>query len=334
MQRICTRVGVEVVAFDHETVLLAQTVDALLPCAGGKYIDCTLGGAGHTERLLQRSEPSGQVLALDQDEIAIEHAKLRLQSNVHRVRFVHANFRKIESVAKTEQFMSADGILFDLGVSSPQFDDAKRGFSYRQPAHLDMRMDRTSGQTAADIVNFASEETLIKIFFEYGEEKFARRIARAIVRARAHSPLLDTVAFAELVKEAIPAAARRSGPHPARRVFQALRIAVNDELGALSEALQGAFRTLRVGGRLAIITFHSLEDRMVKQAFRDFAQGCICPPSFPICQCHRVPRAKLITRHPVVPNEDEVAANTRARSAKLRVLEKLTQDEYGDQNKP
>ncbi len=309
--------------FEHTTVLLEETVEAVLPRDGGRYIDCTLGGAGHSERLLERSAPDGLLLAFDQDTSAIEHAKQKLQAYEGRVQFVHANFRHIEEEASARNFTEVDGVLFDLGVSSPQFDEGERGFSYRFDAPLDMRMDIRQTLTAADIVNKYSEAELARIFFQYGEEKFSRAIARLIVRRREERPIDSTGELADLVKAAIPAPARRSGPHPARRVFQALRIAVNDELGALEEALQGAFQVLKPGGRMAVITFHSLEDRIVKHAFQALAQGCICPPDFPVCRCGNVPKAKLVTRKPVVPSAQEVADNPRSRSAKLRVVEKL-----------
>jgi 16S rRNA (cytosine1402-N4)-methyltransferase len=313
----------EVQPFAHTTVLLEETVDAVLPRDGGRYIDCTLGGAGHSERLLEKSSPGGEVLAFDQDQSAIDHAKGRLAPYRNRVHFVHCNFRHIEQVAKAHGFYPVDGILFDLGVSSPQFDEGERGFSYRFDAPLDMRMDVRQPQTAADLVNHLPEEELARIFFQYGEEKFSRAIARAIVRVRADHPIQTTGELADIVKAAIPAAARRHGPHPARRVFQALRIAVNDELSALEEALQGAFRVLKSGGRLAVISFHSLEDRIVKQAFQEWAKGCTCPPDFPVCRCGNEPQARLVTRKPVVPSAEEIQANPRSRSAKLRVLEKL-----------
>lgn len=309
--------------FQHVTVLLDETVDAVLPHSGGLYIDCTLGGAGHTERLLEKSFPTGRVLAFDQDQTAIAHAEHRLQTYLGRVRFAHSNFRNVERLAREQGFEPVDGIVFDLGVSSVQFDEADRGFSYRFDAPLDMRMDITQSLTAAECVNEWSEAELVDIFFRYGEEKFSRSIARAIVRERQIQPIETTGQLADIIKSAIPAAARRQGPHPARRTFQALRIAVNDELGALEEAIQGAFAILRPGGRMAIITFHSLEDRIVKQAYVRFAEGCTCPPDFPICQCGKEPRAKIITRKPIVASEAEVEDNSRSRSAKLRILEKL-----------
>lgn len=309
--------------FLHETVLLQATVDALLPQAGGQYVDCTLGGAGHSQRLLQESGPTGRLLAFDQDMAALQHAEEKLTSFKGRFTLVHANFRQLREIVIEQGFLPVDGIMFDLGVSSPQFDEAQRGFSYRFEANLDMRMDKSRGLTAADMVNDAEESELMDIFFRYGEEKFSRSIARAIVKHRGLTPIVTTTELAEIVKQAIPAAARRSGPHPARRVFQALRIAVNDELGALEAALQDAFEVLKPGGRMAVISFHSLEDRIVKRAFVERCRGCICPPKMPICQCHREPEARLVNKKPIYPSDAEVNDNPRARSAKLRVLEKI-----------
>ncbi len=310
-------------AFVHETVLLHETVSLVLPRAEGRYIDCTLGGAGHSELLLQESSPSGKLLALDQDEIALNHAKSKLSQYGNRVVFVHTNFRNVFDVATNCGFANVDGIVFDLGVSSPQFDEAERGFSYRMDAPLDMRMDRTSSISAANLVQDLEESELTSIFYRYGEEKFSRRIAKAIIKQRNLRPILTTTELADIVKEAIPAAARRTGGHPAKRVFQALRIAVNDELGSLEEAVHGAFKLLKPGGRMAVITFHSLEDRIVKHTFNEWTKGCVCPPDFPVCRCNQKPKGKLIARKPVIPSDTEVSINPRARSAKLRVIEKL-----------
>lgn len=308
--------------FVHETVLLEEAVQALQPQDGGRYVDCTLGGAGHSCLLLEKSSPNGRLLALDHDEIALNNAKIRLQPFLSRVQFARANFRDLESVVKAYNFAPVNGVLFDLGVSSPQFDEAERGFSYRLDARLDMRMDTRADVTAEDMVNQFEEKELAKIFFHYGEEKFSRRIARRIVEERAHERIRTTGQLAELVKAAIPAAARRTGPHPARRVFQALRIAVNDELEAIRAALQETLNLLAPHGRVAVITFHSLEDRIVKHAFQEWARGCICPPDFPVCQCHREPEVDIITRKPILPSAEEISRNARARSAKLRVAEK------------
>jgi 16S rRNA (cytosine1402-N4)-methyltransferase len=239
------------------------------------------------------------------------------------VTLVRTNFRDVARVARVHGFAPVDGVVFDLGVSSPQLDEAERGFSYRHDAPLDMRMDPSADRTAADLVNELPEDALADILFRYGEERFSRRIARFIVERRRRHRIETTGELAELVKAAIPAPARRSGPHPARRTFQALRIAVNDELGALEEALAGAFEVLAPGGRMAVITFHSLEDRMVKQAFAAWAKGCICPPELPVCQCGRRPQGRLLQRKPITPGNEEIERNPRARSAKLRGIEKL-----------
>ncbi|MFO2549722.1 16S rRNA (cytosine(1402)-N(4))-methyltransferase RsmH [Alicyclobacillus cycloheptanicus] len=309
-------------SFHHRTVLLHETVEAVRPRDGGKYVDCTLGGAGHTTLLLEQSAPTGRVLAMDQDETAILHAAEALSSHMHRLVLVRSNFREIRRICAEQGFEEVDGVVFDLGVSSPQFDEASRGFSYKHDAPLDMRMDRSAPRTAADLVNDLSEEELADILFRYGEERFSRRIVSAIARERQRGRIETTGQLAEIVVSAIPAAARRTGPHPARRTFQALRIAVNDELGALQTGLQEAFEVLAPGGRMAVITFHSLEDRIVKHTFQSFAEGCICPPDFPVCRCGRVPRGTVVTRKPIVPSAQEVQENPRSRSAKLRVVEK------------
>jgi len=310
--------------FNHETVLLMETVMSLQPHPGGFYIDCTLGGGGHTLEILRQSEPDGRVLCLDQDTDALENAEKVLKGFLGtRATLVHANFRNLGAVAEEHGFAAVQGIVFDLGVSSPQFDRAQRGFSYRLDAPLDMRMDMTAGISAGDIVNEWDEGQLADIFFRFGEEKFSRRIASKIVETRAQHYIGTTAELAELVKTAIPAATRRTGGHPAKRVFQALRIAVNDELGALAAGLEQAFERLTTGGRMAVISFHSLEDRMVKQQFANWAQGCTCPPDFPVCQCGRTARAKVVTRKPIVPSATEQERNSRSQSAKLRVVEKL-----------
>lgn len=309
-------------AYVHRTVLQNEAVSSLEPKSGGRYVDCTLGGAGHTALLLSLSEPSGQVLAIDQDLTAHENARARLKDEMHRVTLVQSNFRSLRRIASDEGYVPCDGILFDLGVSSMQFDEADRGFSYRMDAPLDMRMDKGQATSAKTLVNTMAEAELARVFFEYGEEKFSRRIAAAIVRRRGTKPFESTEELAQVVKDAIPAAARRTGPHPARRVFQALRIAVNDELGALSEALDASLDILGPGARVAVISFHSLEDRIVKKTFAKWALGCICPPDFPVCRCGQVPQGTVLTRKPIVPTQDEVEENPRARSAKLRVFKK------------
>ncbi|SIT00110.1 16S rRNA (cytosine(1402)-N(4))-methyltransferase RsmH [Alicyclobacillus vulcanalis] len=313
--------------FAHESVLLEEAVEALLPRPGGVYVDATLGGGGHTERILERSAPDGAVIAFDQDATAIAHAGPLKRRYGSRLTLVHANFAEMEERLHSLGAGPVDGVLFDLGVSSPQFDVPERGFSYWHEGPLDMRMDQDRPTTAREVVNTWDEDALRRILWEYGEERFAAAIARAIVRARSHKPIETTTELAEIVKEAIPAPARRSGPHPARRTFQALRIAVNDELGALERGLEAAFRVLKPGGRLSVITFHSLEDRVVKRRFQDWAQGCTCPPEFPVCQCGRTPQGRMVPRKPVTPSDEELKRNPRARSAKLRAFEKLDDGE-------
>lgn len=309
--------------FQHETVLLQQTVDSLIPNSEGTYVDATLGGAGHTRLLLEQSAPTGRVIAFDQDETAITHARQLLGDDEVRVTFVHTNFRHMKASLEELGVTAINGALFDLGVSSPQFDIPARGFSYRFEGPLDMRMDRRQTMTAEVFVNEADQGELERAFFRYGEEKFSRPIARRIVETRKQTRITSTTQLAELIKASIPAPARRNGPHPARRVFQAIRIAVNDELSVLTAGLEAAFSLLAPDGRLAVISFHSLEDRIVKQTFRDFATGCICPPDYPVCTCGRTPKGKLVTRKPIEPSERETEENPRARSAKLRVIEKI-----------
>jgi len=313
--------------FAHETVLLEEAVEALRPQPGGVYVDATLGGGGHTARLLERSAPDGAVIAFDQDETAIAHAEPLKRQYPGRLTLVKANFAEMEERLRALGVTAVDGVLFDLGVSSPQFDLPERGFSYWHEGPLDMRMDRHQPLTAREIVNEWDERELARIIREYGEERFAASIARAIARARSKKPIETTTELAEIVKSAIPAAARRSGPHPARRTFQAIRIAVNDELGALERGMEAAFRALKPGGRLSVITFHSLEDRAVKRLFQTWAQGCICPPEFPVCQCGRKPLGRMVSRKPVTPSSEELERNPRARSAKLRAFEKLDHGE-------
>lgn len=316
--------------FHHVTVLLEEAVAGLNIRSDGIYVDCTLGGAGHSERIASRLGSVGRLIALDQDDAALASAQERLKPYKERVTLVKTNFRHLEEVLKRqgapltdEGVPQVDGILFDLGVSSPQLDEAERGFSYNLDAELDMRMDRTERLTAREIVNEWPEAELARILFEYGEEKFARRIAANIVRARQQAPIETTGQLAELVKEAIPAAARRTGGHPAKRSFQAIRIAVNDELGALEDALDQAVRCLAPGGRVAVITFHSLEDRICKQAFAKFVERCTCPPDFPVCVCQKKSILRLVARKPIMPSEAELEVNPRARSSKLRIAEKL-----------
>ncbi|UQZ87050.1 Ribosomal RNA small subunit methyltransferase H [Paenibacillus konkukensis] len=315
--------------FHHITVLKEEAVEGLQIKPDGVYVDCTLGGAGHSSEIASRLGPNGLLIAFDQDDAALANAKIRLEPYQDKVRLIRSNFREIEAqLGAVERAVrdgkpQVDGILFDLGVSSPQLDEADRGFSYNHDAELDMRMDRTADLTAKEIVNEWPEQEIARILFEYGEEKFARRIAANIAAARAKGPIETTGQLVELIKEGIPAAARRTGPHPAKRSFQALRIAVNDELGAFEEALEQSIRSLAPGGRVAVITFHSLEDRICKQTFAKYVERCTCPPDFPLCVCGNKGIVKLVNRKPLEAGAEELEANPRARSAKLRIAEKL-----------
>ena len=302
----------------HIPVLLEETLSALDVRPDGFYLDGTAGGGGHSFAIASRLA-NGRLIALDQDPDAVEAASKRLAGLPATV--VRANFTEMEQVLQERQAGLADGILLDIGVSSHQLDTAERGFSYLMDAPLDMRMSQ-SGRTAADLVNTLDERELSSLFFRYGEEKYSRPIARAVVKARGERPIETTGRLAEIIRDAVPAAYRREG-HPARRVFQALRIAVNGELDCLSEALDTAFRCLKPGGRLAVITFHSLEDRMVKQRFAAFCRGCTCPPDFPVCVCGKTPAARLVLRKPAEASAEELERNPRARSAKLRCVEKI-----------
>lgn len=315
--------------FHHVTVLKEESVDGLHIQPDGVYVDCTLGGAGHSSLIASQLGAEGLLIALDQDDTALASARQALAPYGDRVQTVKSNFRELEQVlsgiprACRDGRPQVDGILFDLGVSSPQLDEADRGFSYHQDAELDMRMDRTTELTAKTIINEWPAERIARILYEYGEEKFSRRIAAVIAAARAKQPIETTGELVELIKEGIPAAARRTGGHPAKRSFQALRIAVNDELGAFETALEQAIRCLAPGGRAAVITFHSLEDRICKTTFAKYIAKCTCPPDFPLCVCGSRGSLKLINRKPIVAGGEELEANQRSRSAKLRIAEKL-----------
>lgn len=313
--------------FNHTTVLLTETVDGLAIRPDGIYVDCTLGGAGHSEYLVKQLSDEGHLYCFDQDSTAIENAKQKLAPYINRVTFVHSNFRYIKDELEKLDVTEVDGILYDLGVSSPQLDTPERGFSYQYDAPLDMRMDQTSALTAYHVINDWPYEKLVKIFFRYGEEKFSKQIAREIERARQNQPIETTFDLVELIKRGIPAAARRTGGHPAKRIFQAIRIAVNDELGAAEDSLEAAMTLLKPNGRISVITFHSLEDRLVKTMFKEAASLPELPPNLPIIPPEMQPKFKLITRKPILPSEEELAANNRSRSAKLRIIEKL--DEKG-----
>jgi len=311
------------VEFHHVPVLLNEVLEGLAIREDGTYVDCTLGGAGHSLEILRRLGPKGRLIGLDQDEAALAAAAERLAPFGDQVRLVKTNFARIAQVVDELQVGPVHGVLMDIGVSSHQLDEAERGFSFHQEAPLDMRMDRSSPVSAATVVNEWPEEELVRIIREYGEERWAKRIAQFIVRARAHGPIRTTTELVDVIKAAIPAAARREGGHPARRTFQAIRIAVNDELGALERGLEGAVQVLAPGGRLAVITFHSLEDRLVKQTFARWANPCTCPPNAPVCTCGKQPLVRHVTRKPVTASPAELEANPRSRSAKLRVVEKL-----------
>ena len=308
--------------FSHQSVLLTECVEGLHIRSDGIYVDGTLGGAGHSLEIAKRLE-RGRLIGVDRDEIALAAAKQRLEPYLDRVTLVHGNFRELPSILGELGLSVVDGMLFDLGVSSPQLDDGDRGFSYMADAPLDMRMDRGDSLTAYTVVNTWPREELRRILSQYGEERYAPRIAAAIDRRRQEKPIETTLELSELIRSAMPASALREKQHPAKRSFQAIRIAVNDELGALRELMDSAVDLLRPGGRLAVITFHSLEDRMVKTAMNDAARGCICPPDFPVCVCGRTPRVRVLTKKPIVSGEKELGENPRARSAKLRICEKL-----------
>ncbi len=307
--------------FQHETVLLHETVDQLEIKKDGIYVDATLGGAGHTSYLLSQLGDEGRVYAFDQDDVAIQNAKKNLSDS--RLTLIKANFRELKLELLAKGVNEVDGILYDLGVSSPQLDERERGFSYHNDAALDMRMDQTQELSAKTVVNEWSYEQLVRIFFRYGEEKFSKQVAREIERRRETAPIETTGELVDIIKTAIPAPARRKGGHPAKRIFQAVRIAVNDELSAVEDSLADALTMLRKNGRISVITFHSLEDRIVKQIFQEAAKGPEVPRGLPVLPDEYQPDFKLITRKPILPSVEEVEHNNRARSAKLRVIEKI-----------
>ncbi|MBH0155781.1 MULTISPECIES: 16S rRNA (cytosine(1402)-N(4))-methyltransferase RsmH [Fictibacillus] len=307
--------------FDHITVLKQESVDALHVRPDGIYVDCTLGGAGHSALILSQLE-TGHLYAFDQDDIAIENARQVLKEHEGKYTIIRSNFRHIKEELSKRGIHKVDGILFDLGVSSPQLDEADRGFSYQHDAELDMRMDQSSDLTAKEVVNEWTFNELMKIISRYGEEKFAKQIARKIEAAREKKEIQTTGELVEIIKDAIPAPARRTGGHPAKRTFQAIRIAVNDELNAFEDALQDSIELLDVGGRIAVITFHSLEDRACKNILKKASTGPELPPGLPVIPEEYKPELKLITRKPIVPTENELEENRRSRSAKLRVAEK------------
>ncbi|MGX7149174.1 16S rRNA (cytosine(1402)-N(4))-methyltransferase RsmH [Enterococcus ureasiticus] len=311
--------------FQHYTVLLKETVDGLHVKEDGIYVDCTLGGAGHSEYLLSQLGEQGHLYAFDQDQKALDFAAQRLKEYVDRgmVTFIKSNFRHLKEELANQEIYHVDGILYDLGVSSPQLDEAERGFSYHQDAPLDMRMDQDAELSAYQVVNDYSYHELVKIFFRYGEEKFSKQVAREIERVRAKAPIETTGELVEIIKSAIPAPARRKGGHPAKRIFQAIRIAVNDELGVVEESLEQAIALLNKNGRISVITFHSLEDRIVKSMFKEYSTMQDLPPGLPVVPEEFQPELKVITRKPILPGETELAENNRSRSAKLRIAEKV-----------
>jgi len=309
--------------FSHIPVLLNETLEHLMPERGGIFVDGTLGGGGHAEAVLSRLPQTGRLIGIDRDWEAVHAAGERLASFGSRFTALHGNFFDMRALLSEIGVTQVDGILLDLGVSSHQLDKQERGFSYKIDAPLDMRMDQGAHTSARDIVNTYPEAELMRIFFEYGEERFSRRIAERICRAREQYPIETTLQLAQIVREAIPAKHRNEPQHPARRTFQALRIEVNGELRGLNQAIEDACDLLQKGGRLCIITFHSLEDRIVKQAFRRFENPCTCPPSAPICNCGKVPKAKILTKKPLTASAEEEAQNSRSTSAKLRCIEKI-----------
>lgn len=308
--------------FAHVSVLLEEAVDALEVKDGGLYVDGTLGGGGHSEAILKRSE-SCRLIGIDRDTEAIAAAGKRLERFSGRIELVNSNFADISDVLRARGIEKIDGAVLDLGVSSYQLDNAERGFSYMKDAPLDMRMNRNDTKTAYDVVNTYDKDSLCSIFYRYGEEKWSKRIAEFIVKRRETEPIKTTLELAGIISAAIPAGARDRGSHPAKRVFQAIRIEVNGELEILKNAICDFVSLLDKGGRLAVITFHSLEDRIVKQCFSELAAGCTCPRDFPVCVCGKQPAVKIITKKPLLPSDGEMSQNPRSKSAKLRVAEKL-----------
>ena len=309
-------------AFEHYSVLLNETVENLNIDPGGVYVDGTLGGAGHSSVIASKLT-TGRLIGIDRDETALAAAAERLKPWADRVTLVHGNFGDIKRLLEGIGVSKVDGMVFDLGVSSPQLDDGERGFSYMTDAPLDMRMDRSEDFTAWNVVNEWSRDELRRILFEYGEERYAPQIAAAIERHREEKPIDTTLELVDVIKSAMPGKALREKQHPAKRSFQAIRIAVNQELKAVEDMLDCCDELLNVGGRICVITFHSLEDRLVKRAFLDKAKGCTCPPDFPVCVCGNKPKLRIITRKPITAGEDELRENPRSRSAKLRVAEKV-----------
>lgn len=313
----------EEIKFSHVSVLLSECIEGLDIKPDGIYVDGTTGGGGHSLEIVKRLTSGGRLIAIDRDTDALKAAAERLKDYSERVTFVHSNYSEVENVLDNLGIEGIDGILMDLGVSSYQLDTAERGFSYMQDARLDMRMNRDDEKSAYEVINEYPEDELRRIIFEYGEEKFARNIAANIVKRRTESPIETTLELAELIKASMPKAAREGGHHPAKRTFQAIRIEVNEELSLIPPAIEAAVKKLNKGGRIAIITFHSLEDRLVKQKYAALATGCTCPKEFPICVCNNKPKLKAVNKKPITASDGELEVNPRSRSAKLRVAEKL-----------
>ena len=311
--------------FKHKSVLLDECIENLNIQPEGIYVDGTIGGAGHSSEIYKRLGEKGCLIGLDQDLFAVETSTKRLEEIASKARFevVNTNFKNIAEACRQKGVDKLDGVLLDLGVSSHQLDEASRGFSYQHDAPLDMRMDRSSSRSAYQVINQYSEQDIYRIIRDYGEEKWASRIAKFIVDTREKQPIKTTYELVDIIKRAVPSSARRDGPHPAKRTFQAIRIEVNDELNILNKTIEDCVTLLKPGGRLCIITFHSLEDRIVKLQFNKEVNPCTCPPTFPVCVCGKQPRGVLVNRKPVVASEEELEYNPRARSAKLRVLERI-----------
>ena len=309
--------------FKHIPVLFHEIMDIMAPQPGEVFVDCTLGGGGHSGGFLERISPDGRLIGIDQDTNALAAAQQNLSAYEGRVTYVHSNYSHLDEILNTYAPDGADGILFDIGVSSHQLDEKDRGFSYMQDAPLDMRMDQSRSMTARDVVNTYSEDELHRILKEYGEERWAKRIAKFIVEFRSKKPIETTGELVDIIKRAIPKGAREEGSHPAKRTFQAIRIEVNDELGVLERTIEVAVKHLKKGGRVGIISFHSLEDRIVKEKFRYLASDCICPPEMPFCQCDKVSEVKILTRKPVTASDGELEMNSRSKSAKFRAVEKI-----------
>lgn len=308
--------------FEHKSVLLKETIEGLNIKLDGIYVDGTLGGGGHSYEIARRLDKGGKLVGIDRDEDALRAASERLSEFSDRVKLIRGNYEDTVSILHDQGIFGADGILLDLGVSSYQFDEAERGFSYKKEAPLDMRMDRREKRTAADIINGYTESELYRIIRDYGEDRFAKNIAKHIVNERQKKPIETTTELAEIIKHAIPARVREGGGHPAKKTFQAIRIELNRELDILSGSIEGLIDILNPGGRIAIITFHSLEDKIVKSAFKKAENPCTCPPDFPVCVCGKKSKGRVLTRKPIVSGDEELSENNRAHSAKLRIFEK------------